>query len=497
MYTSPSNPRPVVGSRPATPPLNRPLARSQDNLFAIAAVLAQVDLPDLVIDELAQLGLVCRPDRTGAATPANPQDCLNTIEDLLNKLCNRARAQGKDSYRAAAHARDTVMMAVMDGATSVTVDLPGGLAARLAQLGLTCHPVVRDKPAGPGAPGGQEAPQLAAALAVSRHVVRDDPNKSMKGMSGAPRLLQALTQGDAAAVTAFMERLKDAELDQHQVASIVQARRTDKTPGLYCALLDGNAAAVAAFMKGVKGLGLNTQQLADIAAARDASGLAGLYQAMHDGRASAVAAFMNGVMDLGLGPQQIADVVVACDLNGNPGLSAALYHGKASVVTAYMAGLQCLCLVPQQIASIAQAKDGAGRSALHIALRDGRAASVPAYLEGLKGLGLDAAQVTTIALAKDLHGCSGLCLALHGGHTAAVTAFMNALMDQGLAPQQVAEIAQARDQGGRNGLELARERGYAATEKAYVEGLARLQQRKLITAQQAADMVMAPGKPRW
>ncbi|MBC7436931.1 MAG: hypothetical protein H7332_12795 [Bdellovibrionales bacterium] len=493
------NPRPLTAragasSKIPSPPVNKLLAGSQGNMEAIAAVLEQVYLPDPVVGELAQLGLFCRPAAAGADTGGDPQRHLDTIEYLLNHLCKRARAHGMDSYRAATLARDTVMTAVMGGASSATVDVSGGLEARLAQLGFTCHAGPRKGAPQQAAPENKEGPELAAVLAASRHVLRGDP---LHGPGGAPRLLQALTQGDAAAVTAFMESLQGRGQGPGQIADIVAARRSDKAPGLYCALQDGNAAAVAAYMLGLKGLGLSTEQIADIACARDVNGYPGLYWAMRDGRATTVTAFMNGLKELGLSTRQLEGIALARDMTGIPGLSAALYDRKTAVVAAYLAGLKGLGLHSGQVVRTTMAKDLAGRPGLYIALRDGRAAAVPAYLEGLKGLGLSPRQIGDIVLAMDIDGCPGLALALHGGHTAAVTAFMNGLKDLGLDPQQVADIALAADPAGRTGLQLARERGHADAEKAYVEGLAGLQQHKLMTPRQIADLVKPKDKPQW
>ena len=244
-----------------------------------------------------------------ASSSRNPQQNLNAITALLDKLCTQALAQGPQAYSAAARTRDAVNETVLEGSHGVTVDLPHDIVTELAQLGLTCRPSKESQAAPPFAAENKDSPELAHALAASRHVLREEPPPQQiegvavavaKGPVGNSPLFDALKSGSAAEVTGFMRGMKASGLNPQQRAQVASARNAGGTPGLHAALWQGHDAAVTAYMEGLQGLGLNAQQIADIVGAKNPVGATGLPFAMNNGHAATVAAFMNGLKGLGL-----------------------------------------------------------------------------------------------------------------------------------------------------------------------------------------------------
>ena len=237
------------------------------------------------------------------------QENHSAISNVLNEMCAQAGSRGVSAIRAATRARECVLRAVTEGHSSATVDLPDAIADQLAKLGFTCQPAGEPQAVPPFAAENKDSPELAHALAASRHVLREEPPPQQiegvavavaKGPVGNSPLFDALKSGSAAEVTGFMRGLKASGLNPQQRAQVASARNAGGTPGLHAALWQGHDAAVTAYMEGLQGLGLNAQQIADIVGAKNPVGATGLPFAMNNGHAATVAAFMNGLKGLGL-----------------------------------------------------------------------------------------------------------------------------------------------------------------------------------------------------
>ena len=493
-------------------------------------------------------------NQTPTASSRNPQHNFSAISNVLSEMCAHAFPHGMTAYDAAARARDAVLLAVKEGCTSVTADLPDAVADQLAKLGFN---VERDQAlANEDAVGPQfqlenkSSPDLSAALAASRHVLREQPMPVAQLVPIARPVVVAPAmdpQQNLIAIEDLMHKLcRNAHaqgMDSYRAAtrardSVVEAVLEGRTTvtadvpdtivqalarlGLACRPSarvepaqqqrvaknrDGPelAVAVAASAQAPRAtplpqqaavsnlpaapkLEFSQQQMADIVAGKGPGGIPSLGYALNVGNAAEVTAFMAGLKGLGLNRQQIAGIVAAKDSDGNPGLRFSQVLGHTAVVTAFMEGLKGLGLNPQQIAAIALAEDSRGNTGLYFALNDGDAATVTAFMEGLMGLGLSPQQITDIVAAKGADGMPGLYFALEGGNAAAVTAFMEGLKGLGLNPQQIADIAVASQADRISGLHIARDRGHTRTVKAYMDGLQRLQAQNLITAQQIADI---------
>ncbi|MRD46215.1 hypothetical protein GHT07_02915 [Caenimonas koreensis DSM 17982] len=302
-------------------------------------------------------------------------------------------------------------------------------------------------------------------------------------------LCLALLNGHAATVTAFLEGLKEAGLSPHQVAAIAAGQEgPENTPCLSGALGNGHAAAITALMDGLTGAGLSAQQVAQIAAAKIHGQHSTLVIALKSGHAAAVTAFVEGLKRAGLGPQQIAEIVTAKSSDALPGLASALREGHARAVTAFLEALTKAGLRPQQIADIVTAKFHDGHTGLHWALFNEHAAAVTAFMDGLAGAGLSGQQVANIVAEKDSRGCPGLFYALFGGRAAAVTELMTGLERAGLGPQQVAQIVEGVCLPRKLAPRADKKPAIADALEAYQRGLNRLQRRNLLSREYVAPI---------
>ncbi|MBC7377673.1 MAG: hypothetical protein H7346_09620 [Burkholderiaceae bacterium] len=215
----------------------------------------------------------------GVAASVNPQEHLNAIEDLLDLQCRQARTEGKDSYRAAIDARYAVVEAVLEGATTVPVDLPAALVAQLAQLGLTCRPKATVVPVQPRVAESKDGPELAGALAAAEAKRLAGPQQRASVMGVKPSGM-------------------DRGLTQQQIYDSWVGRGSGRRANLHVALEKGNSAAVIAFMGSLKGAGLSPQQISELLAAKESDGDPGLFFAKQYGKADAETAYMNGLMSL-------------------------------------------------------------------------------------------------------------------------------------------------------------------------------------------------------
>ena len=492
-------------------------------------------------------------NQTPTASSRNPQHNFSAISNVLSEMCAHAFPHGMTAYDAAARARDAVLLAVKEGCTSVTADLPDAVADQLAKLGFN---VERDQAlADEDAVGPQfqlenkSSPDLSAALAASRHVLREQPMPVAQLVPIARPVVVAPAmdpQQNLIAIEDLMHKLcRNAHaqgMDSYRAAtrardSVVEAVLEGRTTvtadvpdtivqalarlGLACRPSarvepaqqqrvaknrDGPelAVAVAASAQAPRAtplpqqaavsnlpaapkLEFSQQQMADIVAGKGPGGIPSLGYALNVGNAAEVTAFMAGLKGLGLNRQQIAGIVAAKDSDGNPGLRFSQVLGHTAVVTAFMEGLKGLGLNPQQIADIVAAKDSYGIPVLQWALYSGHAAAMTAFMGGLKGLGLDLQQIADIVAAKDSDGNPGLYWVLQEGHAASVTAFMEGLKGLGLNPQQIADIVAAKVSDGIPSLGFALLDGHSDEVTAFMEGLKGLG----LNPQQIADIVSA------
>jgi hypothetical protein len=358
---------------------------------------------------------------------------------------------------------------------------------------------------------GDHAPDLLAALAASRHLLRASPSAQFvavdtrpaeavvaaypqpiadllagKGFDGKPGLLLALKSGGTADVAEYMKRLAALDLEP-SLNAVILASAADEYHALAHAMLNQHITSVAAFMGGLKALRLTTQQIADILAATGSRGYSGLHVALVEEKSAAVVEFMDRLKGLRLDRQQTADVALARNINGYPGLFYAMERGSSLSVPVFMAGLKALDLLPEQIVDNLKAKDGAGNFGLYIALMSGHASVVTAFMQGLRGLqglGLSASQIVDIIKCENADGVGGLYMALQYGQTGVVRALMEGVKGLGLGPELVAEVLVARNPAGSTGLSVAIELGHAQTVRAFMGRLKGLG----LSPQQIADI---------
>ncbi|CAN5581070.1 hypothetical protein BH11PSE7_BH11PSE7_35190 [soil metagenome] len=406
--------------------------------------------------------------KPATTTPAlHPQENMASIKHVLKTMCNDALPYGPHACSVARHARDTVIAVVNSGATSALVDLPASVARRLARLGFTCDRSGEQPPSHQGPQEMMASVMPAAALAASRHVLRESP-------------LQVPVQDDP----------KPGRTTKDWTVPELAAE-------LACALMGAPPAATTASLKDLKGLGLSPRHLAEVLAARTPLGTPWLNVVLQEGHGAPVTAFMDALCELDLGSQLIAEIVTARSAGGIPGLFHARQDSEA--VAAFIEGLQRLALDPdprhrlnsQQLADVLAARISSGTPLLFFRLQDGNAQAVAAYLKNLGELCLEPHHNAGIVMARNFIGFPGLFSAMRNGHEEAVTAFMEGLLNLDLTPQQVADIVTASWTDSRNALGVAQHMRHAGAARAYLDGLARLQRHHLITDQQVADIVAA------
>ncbi len=405
-----------------------------------------------------------------------PRENIDVIERVLNLHCSGARAQGgANGYRQASRTRDAVLTAVMEGATSVELDLPGGVATELEQLGLTCRPSAPVEPVRQLIDAMQtgDAAAVTAALTQLKEANRTVPGSGrlIRTLCGNAVLVNALAGGHAAAVTAFFDALRYS-LGPSELEALVLDSNPKFNP-LQFAMARGHAAAVTAFIDALIRL-----RFGSISKALSP----GVGQAMSNGHAAAVTAFMDGLQRARLQKTQIHELLLG-ELSvvrffGSQvvgALGAALEGGHAAAVTAYMIGLKGSGLSQEAIVGIVSDPEG---SSLGIAMCHGPADVVKAYMDGLKLCGLTPPQITDILRPKTTN-FSAMETGIFGNDPATVTVLMEGLQAVGFTPDQVYRVVCPS-----GGLRIKP----TASWQAYCDGLKFLAGKKLISAKQLMEL---------
>jgi len=126
---------------------------------------------------------------------------------------------------------------------------------------------------------------------------------------GVPGLHVALQEGQADAIVAFGQILKELKVPLDRLVGLLAAKRADGVPGLYMALQYGHADAIMAFGKVLKDLQVPLDKCIDLLAAKKANGVPGLYMALQEGHADAITAFGQVLKELKVPPAECVDLL--------------------------------------------------------------------------------------------------------------------------------------------------------------------------------------------